>query len=147
MHHTSPICILITCNIPDVTMDIQRGQQCVSWSDGFVRSKLICFHTIFNISNRIFILCHVHGHVTYQIDRVTSRTECKYNFTLGSKWGQILNFSYKINFKQFYTKHYRKYIERNFHFVAWVMPHGRDLVVLRGQKLKLGDLRPLRCVL
>ena len=47
--------------------------------------------------------------------------------------GQVsLNFSYNVNFKDFYTKLCvcsHKYIEHNFHFVAGVMPQGWDLGV------------------
>ena len=47
---------------------------------------------------------------------------------------QVLNLSYKVNFKDFYTKlcvfsqiKDRKHIERNYHFVAWVIPQGWDM--------------------
>ena len=62
----------------------------------------------------------------------------------GSK-GQILNFNYKVNLKDVYTKlcmcfpklKDTKHIRWNFHSVAWVMPQGWDfgaLGVPRGQK-------------
>ena len=35
-------------HLPDVILDFQSVQQCGSWSDGFVRSKLICIHSVFN---------------------------------------------------------------------------------------------------
>ena len=57
----------------------------------------------------------------------------------GSK-GQIsLNFHYKVNFKDFYTKlcgfffskmKYTKHIRRDFNSVAWIMPQGSDLGAL-----------------
>ena len=68
--------------------------------------------------------------------------------------GQIsLNFSYHVNFKDFIPNIVRVlinkkiYIEQNFYSVARVMPKGRDLGVLGGQKLERGDLRwrPIDC--
>ena len=58
----------------------------------------------------------------------------------GSK-GQIsLNFNYKVNYKDFYTKLWcvfsrikdKKYIEQDVHSVTWAMPKGWDLGVLGG---------------
>ena len=54
--------------------------------------------------------------------------------TLGQ--GQIFNFSYRFLYQTlcvFSQIKDRKHIERNFHFVAWVMPQGWDFGVLKGQ--------------
>ena len=50
----------------------------------------------------------------------------------------VLNFNYKVNFKDFYTKlsvytqqmKDTKHIRRDFHSVAWVMPQGLDFGAL-----------------
>ena len=67
--------------------------------------------------------------------------------TLGRSKGQIsLNFSYKVNFKDFFYKtlcvfsqiKYRKHIEQNFHSVTWGIPPGRDLEVLGVKNFSFG---------
>ena len=107
-----------------------------------------------------------HGHVAYQIDGDDEQNKIQVKIsTLGQTGdlgvrskGQIsLNFGYHVNFKDLYTKlcfvfsqiKDRKHIEHNFHSVAWIMPHGRDLGVLECQKLYRGDLRwrPIDCAL
>ena len=58
----------------------------------------------------------------------------------GSKGQLSLNFNYKVNFKDFYTKTLcvfsqikdTKHIRRDFHSVDWVMPQARDLGGARG---------------
>ena len=51
--------------------------------------------------------------------------------------------NYKVKLKDFYTKlcmciKDTKHIEQNFLSVAWVMPKGRDLGVLRAKNLNVG---------
>ena len=76
------------------------------------------------------------GHVAYQIDGNDEQNRVQVKFSpkgqngdhvVRSK-GQILIFSYKVSFKDFYTVFSqikaRKHIEQSLHFVAWVMPQG-----------------------